>query len=55
MLADRFQEAIDMAAMRSGASDTDAYLGDWRRAEPVAAGDDLAKEADAAKSSIEAA
>ena len=24
MLADRFQEAIDMAAMRGGASDTDS-------------------------------
>ncbi len=35
MLADRFQEAIDMAAMRGGATDTDAYLADWRRAEPV--------------------
>ncbi len=31
MLADRFQEAIDMAAMRGGASDTDSYLADWRR------------------------
>ena len=38
MLADRFQEAIDMAAMRGGASDTDSYLADWRRAEPVAVG-----------------
>src|SRR6478752_2826065 len=28
MLADRFQEAIDMAAMRGGASDTDSYLAD---------------------------
>ena len=34
MLADRFQEAIDMAAMRGGASDTDSYLADWRRGEP---------------------
>ena len=55
MLADRFQEAIDMAAMRGGASDTDAYLADWRRAEPVAVGDDLAAEADKAKSDLEAA
>jgi hypothetical protein len=55
MLADRFQEAIDMAAMRGGASDTDAYLADWRRAQPVAVGDDLAAEADKAKAEIEAA
>jgi Virulence factor len=54
MLAGRFQEAIDMAAMRGGASDTDAYLADWRRAEPVAVGDDLAAEADKAKAEIEA-
>ena len=55
MLSDRFQEAIDMAAMRGGASDTDAYLADWRRAEPVAVGDDLAAEADKAKAEIETA
>jgi hypothetical protein len=55
MLAERFQEAIDMAAMRGGASDTDAYLADWRRAEPVAVGDDLATEADKAKADIEQA
>jgi hypothetical protein len=54
MLADRFQEAIDMAAMRGGASGTDEYLADWRRAEPVAVGDDLAAEADRAKADIEA-
>ena len=55
MLAERFQEAIDMAAMRGQASDTDSYLADWRRAEPVAVGDDLAAEADKAKAQIEAA
>ena len=55
MLSERFQEAIDMAAMRGGASDTDAYLADWRRAEPVAVGDDLAAEADKAKADIEQA
>ncbi len=30
-LSDRFQEAIDMAAMRAGKGSTDAYLEDWRR------------------------
>lgn len=54
MLADRFQEAIDMAAMRGGASDTDSYLADWRRAEPIPVGDDLAAEADRAKADFEA-
>ena len=54
MLAERFQEAIDMSAMRGGASDTDSYLADWRRAEPVAVGDDLAAEVEAARARIEA-
>ena len=30
-LDERFEQAIDMAAMRSGASETDAYLEEWRR------------------------
>ena len=37
-LPDRFQEAIDRAAMRAGLSDSDAYLGEWRRGEATAAG-----------------
>ncbi len=44
MLPDRFQEAIDMAAMRSGAAGTDDYLNEWRRGEPVECSDDLAGE-----------
>lgn len=31
----RFQEAIDSAAMRAGASGTDAYLAEWRTSEGV--------------------
>jgi hypothetical protein len=54
MLADRFQEAIDMAAMRGGASDTDSYLADWRRAEPIAVGEDLLAEVEQAKARLEA-
>lgn len=30
MLHKRFMEAVDMAAMRSGAADSDAYLNDWQ-------------------------
>ena len=30
MLDNRFMEAIDMAAMRGGATNTDDYLADWR-------------------------
>ncbi|MBL8906196.1 MAG: virulence factor [Rhizobiales bacterium] len=55
MLSERFQEAIDMAAMRDGASETDAYLAEWRRAEPVSVGDDLVAEAEKARNSIETA
>lgn len=54
-LSARFSEAIDMAAMRSGAADTDAYLEEWRRAAPVAVGDDLEAEADKAAAELEAA
>ena len=54
MLDNRFMEAIDMAAMRSGATDTDSYLNDWRRSEPVPVSDDLTMEADKAKAAFEA-
>ena len=53
-LAARFAEAIDMAAMRSGAAGTDDYLAEWRRAEPEAVSDELEAEADKAAAEIEA-
>ena len=31
MLSDRFQVAIDRAAMRAGAGTSDAYMADWER------------------------
>ena len=33
-LTERFEQAIDRAAMKSGAAGTDDYLADWRKAEP---------------------
>jgi cvfA/B/C family virulence factor len=42
-LAERFQEAIDAAAMRAGLIGSDAYLAEWRR-ESRDCGDDLDKE-----------
>ena len=33
-LAERFEQAIDRAAMKVGAADTDAYLAEWRKAAP---------------------
>jgi hypothetical protein len=49
----RFTEAIDMAAMRSGAAGTDDYLAAWRRGEPQPCGDDLEAEASAAAARLE--
>lgn len=34
-LSERFEQAIDRAAMRAGAKDEDAYLADWRKSESV--------------------
>ncbi len=53
VLSERFEKAIDRAAMRSGARDTDAYLAEWRRGEPTPCGDDLDAEADAVAARIE--
>lgn len=33
-LPERFEQAIDRAAMKIGATDTDAYLAEWRKAAP---------------------
>ena len=53
-LPERFQVAIDKAAMRSKAAGTDAYLAAWRRSEPIACGDDLDAEAVTTVGRIEA-
>jgi hypothetical protein len=54
MLDNRYMEAIDMAAMRDGATNTDDYLADWRRGEPLPVSDDMVMEADKAKADLEA-
>jgi hypothetical protein len=53
-LPERFIQAIDRCAMKTGARDSDAYLAEWRRGDPEPVGDDLKSEADAAVASIEA-
>ena len=53
-LSDRFQEAIDAAAMRAGLIGTDAYLQEWRR-EPRDCGDDLEAEVSDEAAWLEAA
>lgn len=51
----RFQEAVDMAAMRAGAIGTDAYLNDWRRGPAMdCPEDDLEGEADRRTAALEA-
>ena len=53
-LPERFIQAVDAAAMRVGAKDSDAYLAEWRRGEPEPCSDDLAAEADTALAEIDA-
>ena len=52
-LPERFQHAIDAAAMRAKLVGTDAYLNEWRRAEPMACGEDLEAEAAACAAKLE--
>jgi gamma-glutamyl:cysteine ligase YbdK (ATP-grasp superfamily) len=53
-LPERFEQAIDRAAIRAGLTGTDAYLEQWRRSDPVPCGDDLEAEAQAAADALEA-
>lgn len=50
-LSERFEQAIDRAAMKSGAAATDEYLAEWRKAAPYSVdGDDATVlEAEAAR------
>jgi len=53
-LSQRFQEAVDRAAMRAGKGSSDAYLADWKRSAPRPCGDDLKAEAEAEAARLEA-
>lgn len=46
LLSERFQVAIDRAAMRAGAGTSDAYMADWERKEEPVEGDinEIAKQ-----------
>ncbi len=50
-LSERFEQAIDRAAMRIGARDSDAYLAEWRKAAPyqVEGDDETVANAEAAR------
>ena len=53
-LSERFIRAIDAAAMHAKARSADDYLAEWRKSAPVACGDDLEAEAEAAAARLEA-
>ena len=53
-LSDRFQNAIDAAAMKAGLTEMDGYLEEWRR-ETRSCGADLAAEVEAEVARLEAA
>jgi hypothetical protein len=54
VLPERFETAIDRAAMRAGLRDTDSYLGEWRRGDPQPCGDDLERAATETAARLEA-
>jgi CRISPR/Cas system CSM-associated protein Csm3 (group 7 of RAMP superfamily) len=54
-LTERFEKAIDRAAMRANLRDTDSYLAEWRRAAAVEVSDDLQVEADRQAAELETA
>ena len=54
-LNERFEKAIDRAAMKANLRDTDSYLAEWRRAAPVEVSDELQAEADKKAAELEAA
>ncbi|MGB7243500.1 MAG: virulence factor [Sulfitobacter sp.] len=53
-LTERFEQAIDRAAMKIGAEDTDAYLAEWRKAAPFEVDGDPDTIADEQAAKIEA-
>lgn len=53
-LPGRFEQAIDRAAMKSGADGTDDYLAEWRKAPPYELAGDDAAAADAEVARIDA-
>ncbi len=53
-LPERFEQAIDRAAMKVGAADTDAYLAEWRKASPITIDGDPETVADAELARLDA-
>ena len=53
-LEERFEQAIDRAAMKVNAKDADAYLAEWRKAEPYTLDGDPAEIVEAEALRLEA-
>ena len=53
-LPERFEQAIDRAAMKAGARDTDAYLAEWRKAPAHTVEGDLQAVAEAEAARLDA-
>ncbi|MHA3913590.1 virulence factor [Halovulum sp. GXIMD14793] len=53
-LAERFEQSIDRAAMKSGAAGTDAYLEEWRKGDPFEVEGDAQDVANAEAARLEA-
>ena len=53
-LSERFETAIDRAAMKAKLHDSESYLAEWRRGAPDDCGDDVEAAAAAAAAALEA-
>ncbi|MGR3624511.1 virulence factor [Pseudophaeobacter sp.] len=53
-LEERFEQAIDRAAMKVNAKDSDAYLAEWRKAAPYALEGDAGEIAESEAKRLEA-
>ena len=53
-LPERFEQAIDRVAMKNGMVDSDAYMADWRKAEPFSVEGEADAVADAQAAQIDA-
>ena len=53
-LSERFEQAIDRCAMKIGAKDADAYLAEWRKADPYTVDGDDTEVARSTAASLEA-
>lgn len=54
VLSERFEQAIDRCAMKVGAAGTDAYLEEWRKAEPYDVAGEPEHVADSESARLEA-